>query len=322
MIILKLKEYLQKIDDIHIDLFNPWEHKFQHYDIIHHFSLHSWELWNHYKFFNKKLVVTPTFWSPNSKLYTLKYHLKYRLKQLWHRTPSPICLSSAMKLPDAFLPTTSIEQKKIQRLFSLKHEHRFHVIPNGITPCSIPTQESNAFVKKYGLEKYALYVGTIAPNKNVHKIIIACKKLNLPLCIIGAAPPFHHKYYSYCQSIADKKVLFTGHIDNNSSLLASAYINASVLVVASEFETCSLTGLEAGSVGTPVAITQFGGTREIYQDHVQYLNPHSISSIIDAIQRSLARPFPDHALQQHILPQYSWEHIAQRVARIYKNLLN
>lgn len=321
IIILKLKQHLEK-KGISVDLFNPWQHKIMDYDLIHYFSTLNWENWYYYKIYNKKMVVTPTMWPRSNFGYYWFYRLKFHLKQILQRSSLPYCLTSAMNIPDLFLPTTEIEQKKIMRIFNINNQSKFTVIPNGIEIPEITQNNSNVFLQKYGQAEFALFVGTIAPNKNLLKTIQTCLKLDLNLFIIGKPDPRYIDYFNLCQKEASAKVVFVGELDNNSKMLKDAYNLAKVVIIASDFETCSLVGLEAASYGTPVSITQFGGTKEIFQNYVQYLDPNDMNSILSSVKSSLSKKGRDEDLKQHVINNYSWNVIADRVIRQYKNLLD
>jgi glycosyltransferase involved in cell wall biosynthesis len=77
------------------------------------------------------------------------------------------------------------------------------VIPNGIdlpifsqVPPSIEREEK------------VLCVAQVYGMKNQHQLIRACRNLNVPLEIIGKAPPNHTHYYDYCRKTGGDKVSF------------------------------------------------------------------------------------------------------------------
>ena len=94
-----------------------------------------------------------------------------------------------------------------------------------------------------------------------------------------------------------------------------------MLINASDFETCSLVGLEAGSYATPVIMTEVGGTKEVYKDLVEFVNPRNLDSLINAIQRTLKKNGTDLALANYINEKYQWKKITSQVIEVYEQLL-
>lgn len=115
-IILKLKKALENRGH-QVELYNKWEHKIKDFDLIHEFSLLEWQNWNHFKYLNKPLVLTPTAWPRNGFLDILKMRIKSILKQTLQSSSPPYSLYHYLKLPDVICPTTSLRRSETLSTF-------------------------------------------------------------------------------------------------------------------------------------------------------------------------------------------------------------
>lgn len=313
IIILRLKENLEKLG-VKVDCFNQWQSKFSEYDIIHEFSTLQWNAWAGYKLYGPKLVVTPTHWPknifPHSYIDRCKNFLKVNLlnqKNTFHQ---------AWELPDLIFPTSSIELNRIKNFYNIKH-NRFKVIPNGTELKNLNSVSKNAFAERHQINNYLLFVGRITPIKNLLSLIEAVNQTQEKLVIIGDPNSDDTNYYEQCQRIANSNIKFIPSIPHESDLLWSAYMGAKAVIVPSYFETCSLVGLEAASVGTNVIMTELGATKEVYKDKVQFINPHSI----DSIKTEILNLKKNDNLKDFITQNYSWDKISRDVLAGYESVL-
>jgi starch synthase len=109
-------------------------------------------------------------------------------------------------------------------------------------------------------------------------------------------------------------------------LLASAYREARLLVLPSEYEAFGLVLLEAMAQGTPVVASRVGGIPEVVEDGVSgLLVPPGVPH---ALWEAIARMWTDAALrtkfgeagQKKVVPRFSWEAVAGRLDRIYREV--
>jgi len=301
IVILKLKEYLEKLGH-EVKLFDKWNDKIEDYDVIHEFSLLEWEIWKDYKELGKPLVLTPTAWPRIDFKTKLKIKIKKQLSS--HN------LASFLNYPDIILPTTSIEKERLEELYALS-DRSFQVLYNGIDKVQFDDLSFNS-------SDYLLYVGSIAKNKNLLKAIQVANSTGNKLIIVGAAKPGHEDYYRECKKFESQNIIFYGPLKQGSQELYRLYKNAKCLLVLSEFETCSLVSMEAGSVGTPVILTKFGGTKEVFRDFVNYVDPDNHAEIVEALSHLKS----GQHLKAYIEENYYWENIAKKLERIYQDLLD
>lgn len=319
VIILKLKEYLEKKGHV-VDLFNQWEHKIAEYDLVHEFSLLNWRNWNNYKLHKRPFVLTPTSWMRTSPSYKLKYYAKEKFKIMLSKNKSYPSLINEINLPDMICPTTKLESERLINFFGEQLSPKVKVIHNGIDVIDASVVDTSEFIERFKpKENFLLFVGSIRPNKNVEVAIEMAKAAGRQIYIVGGVSEEFSEYSNKLKSYASEDVVFTGYIPGGSNLLLGAYKLASAIIIPSDFETCSLVGLEAGLFGTQSFITKHGGTKEIYKDYANYIDPENINECIDFITR--AKIEKNQELQHYIQQNYSWEKIADEYLSIYKKVL-
>ncbi len=319
-VLLKTKEALEK-KGITVDLFDQWKMKISDYDIMHDFSSINWRYWESFKGCGVKLAVTPVQWPNDSFPKPIEEKTKSIIKNVLGYSSPEVNIWNAMRIPDIFFPTTQMEMDKILNYYELPKNTKYKVIYNGIdSPTKIDLEE-NSFFKKFQINDYLLYVGRISPLKNVEFIIESALATNSKLVLVGTADITDAEYAKKLKEKYQHKVIFVGALPSQSKILTDAYKGAKALIVASFFETCSLVGLEAGSLGIPVIMTEAGATKEIYQNHVQYINPYQKETLISAIKNISSIGIKDYSLQKYILDNFSWDKVADALITSYLDLL-
>jgi glycosyltransferase involved in cell wall biosynthesis len=152
------------------------------------------------------------------------------------------------------------------------------------------------------------------PRKNVCRLIQAAQLLGLPLVIAGTAGDAAATQVIYRAAEGHGKVRFLGQI--TALQRDSLYAACRVFALPSLFEGIGLVALEAGVQGANVVATQSGGPPDYFGDHVDYVNPKSVTSIRDALARAWNRP-RDGKLRDHLLTNLTWEASARSLATAY-----
>lgn len=319
VVLIKTFEHL-KNNGIHVELFDPWKTKISHFDLVHNFATLNYRQWDGVKTYGPKLALTPVMWTDDSVISCTKEKLKANIKNLLGLRSSEVNFWNALHNIDYFFPTTNLESHRIQKRFNLASS-KFATIYNGVeVPDNLQTKTS--FCEKNNLYDYFLFVGRISPLKNVHLIIDAVKKIDQKIVIVGESDSVDSSYFQKLKEKYkdDSKVIFIGSLKSESDELNDVYLNSKGLIVASEFETCSLVGLEAGVRGVPVYMTTRGATSEVYQDKVTYLSPDNS----DAIASRITIKWQDNEkllLKKFITDHYSWEKTSQKLALKYSEIL-
>lgn len=170
---------------------------------------------------------------------------------------------------------------------------------------------------KYNLpKKFALYVGDVNYNKNIPNLIQACKKINVPLVIVGKnAASIESLDLSHPELRHLKNVDWSGttrldFVDN----LAEVYNLASVYCQPSLSEGFGLPVLEAQACGTPVACSRAGSLPEIAGDTAVYFDPYNLDDMAAAITAAMKQ-------KRTVINNFSWDTTARQTLQVYSELV-
>jgi len=308
---------------VEVDLFDPWrEHRRESYDLAHVFgaNMMTYDIALRLRQFGWTFAVSSIFFTMRSPAFM---RAARRMERLANRIYSGVWTDYGLTarvcgLADAVLPNTSEEGRLIGEGLEIAGK-KIHVIPNGVDE-RFAEADPMLFEKTYGLRNFILCVGHIgSKRKNVLALIRALATIDHPAVIIGQV---HHGDYALrCMEEAarHRNVTIIEGLPNDSPLLASAYAACDVFALPSLFETPGIAALEAGLAGARIAITKYGGTREYFLDHAEYVEPTSIASIARGIELALNRP-QDDALRQRIRREYLWPRVAEKTAAVYRVL--
>ncbi len=210
------------------------------------------------------------------------------------------------------LPNSESEYKRLAK--DTGFQGKYLVVTNGIDP--------EIFGKKppeVMRHDRVLCVGQVYGMKNQHLLIRACEKLDVPLELVGKAPPNHKGYYDYCKKIAGKKVKFHDFMPQDE--LIRHYASAKVHALPSWFETTGLASLEAGVMGCNLVVGRGGDTADYFRQHAWYCDADDLSSLETALAHALEHDSrPD--LRELILAEYTWPKAAEKTRQAYMDALN
>jgi glycosyltransferase involved in cell wall biosynthesis len=207
-------------------------------------------------------------------------------------------------------------------------------VPPGYTPLPAPRQEAGGFRGAYGIgEDFLLLTGRLASNKGIPTLIAAFAQLaprypRLELVLVGE----DGGEAAAARAIAQKsglssRVKLIGFVEDES-LLASAYAQASVFVLPSEYEAYGLVLLEAMAQGTPVIATRVGGIPSVVQDGKNGLlvPPRDATALATAMDRLLTDRSEARALgafgQRTTVPEHTWERTVGALSQVYGEVLS
>ena len=205
------------------------------------------------------------------------------------------------------------------------------VIPNGINLDEVTSQDTCGFRKRYGLEdtKFLLFVGRLSPIKGPDLLLRAFCKLKdaFPAYGLVFAGP-DGGMLSELKKIASEcdlgeRAHFVGYLGGEEKF--QAYREADLLVIPSRQEAMSIVVLEAGSVGTPVLLTDRCG----FSDISDIGGGLVVSACAEGLEKGLAELLSDRAklqsmgseLMRYTREKFSWDVIVNSYRRLYDQLL-
>lgn len=119
------------------------------------------------------------------------------------------------------------------------------------------------------------------------------------------------------------RVHFVGAVSGPNK--AYVYDKASFLVVPSRQEAMSIVVLEAGILGKPALITDQCGFNEVQQIHGGKVVPATVEGLQAGLKQLMLEPLQlnemGQNLKNHIMQNYTWDIIVQKIISIYKQIL-
>lgn len=214
-----------------------------------------------------------------------------------------IILKSALKRAEKIIAVSEFTKKEILRKYHINPD-KIKVIYEGVSPARSAKRSFGGRGKPY-----ILYVGNDYPHKNLKRLCLAFKKLNLDYQL----------------------VLITDFVSDEE--LNKLYRNASLFVFPSLIEGFGLPPLEAMARGVPVACSNTGSLPEILGEAVVYFNPLDIDDMAekmrsilsnDGIKKTLSNDRVKKDLIEKGFEQvkkYNWGKMAKETLRVYKNIV-
>ena len=305
-------------------LFDPWTRLQKgDCDLIHLFAANigTYHLAREIHALGIPLVVSPIMFSLHSPTYINTALKTTRLMQkigrgIWtdYSLIADICGWAAKVLPN-----TRAEGDLLVKGLGVSSD-KITVVPNGVDE-RFHAADPEPFKKKYGVENFILNVGhTGHRRKNVLALIKALAGIDHPAVIIGRIIPGEYGDACVHEAAKQKHIMLIDGLDNDSSMLASAYAACDVFVLPSLFETPGIAALEAALAGAKIVITKHGGTTEYFGEMARYVDPASVESIRAGVIAALDAK-KDTALQEHVKREFLWQRVAERTAGVYRRVL-
>lgn len=196
---------------------------------------------------------------------------------------------------------------------------RVTAVPNGVDMSVFRPTESQSVRSQYSLPcKYALFVGSIDPRKNLGRLIAAWKSLagfpEVALVIVGARSEVFQRVDL---DLSARGVRYLGYVPEQD--LPGLYSGALFLIMPSLLEGFGLPVIEAMACGTPVIAATSGALPEVTGGAALQIDPYSIGSIKEAMGVMLDDPSLRARLSSLGLArarEFSWELSGDRIWQV------
>lgn len=176
---------------------------------------------------------------------------------------------------------------------------------------------------------YILFMGTLAPRKNVGLLLAAYRRLlarhaELPnLLLAGSAEP---DVQPWLDAIAQPPL--AGHVEHIGYVTETnrqrVYSGARLLVLPSFDEGFGMPVLEAMSLGIPVIVSDRGALPELVGDAALLVSPESEDALAMAVERLLSEDLLATALSERgrkRARQFDWHHTARAVHQAFEEAI-
>ncbi|OGN06080.1 MAG: hypothetical protein A2669_00945 [Candidatus Yanofskybacteria bacterium RIFCSPHIGHO2_01_FULL_48_25b] len=279
-------------------------------------------------FFSPHFFLAPL--SPAGRRITTFHDLSYLRfpefftwrKRLWHNVEmNP---ERQAKLSDKIIAVSESTRDDLVEFYNIDPQN-ISVVHSGVNVSKPDAESVLKFKKNKGLsERYALYVGTIEPRKNLQGLVQAFNILkerdghqDVELIIIGKRG---WRYEDIFQDIANSPyasaIRYQGHLTEDLSLYYSA---ASVCICPSFFEGFGFPVLEAMACGTPVIASANSSLPEVAGSAALLIDPYNISDLAEAIRivlsdKAISARMSEEGIKR--AKKFDWDTAAQKTLEI------
>src|SRR5579859_4134848 len=172
---------------------------------------------------------------------------------------------------------------------------------------------------KYRLpERYLLFLGTLQPRKNLHRLIAAYlrSRVDLPLVLAGKRGWLIDNLLEGVAADARARIILTGYIADED--VAALYSGALALVFPSLYEGFGFPVIEAMRCGTPVLCSDTSSLPELAGDAALLVDPLDVQALAGGIMRLCS----DEGLRAQLVQKgyrqaarFTWQHAADLTLR-------
>lgn len=174
------------------------------------------------------------------------------------------------------------------------------LIPTIVDECFEKRIEEPLFSALYGIKNYGIWFGVIEPHKNQLTAIKALRELDCSMVFVGTHR--HNDYYNECRKEASDKMHFMESLPYRSDITLSALQHADFYLEI-PFEPSGISALSAGMAGCQMILSDDQWNHEHFDDSAIFVDPHSIESVQQGVQRVLSTPVQSHvalSLEKHL----------------------
>lgn len=292
----------------------------------------------HFTYFDPFFLTLP-FIPPKNMILTIHDFIPIRFPQHFPRgikgTIKWEIQKNLAKQATAFITDSEASQKDIHTFLNVS-VNRIYPIFLGVEKKffqKVSESKKTEIAKKYGLpKKYALFVGDIGWNKNLHTALQAARiaKLHMVLAskTLGTSAELvsHPSHQGWLKSVITElnKTPHTVLSSVDFDELRALYQSATVFLFPSYYEGFGLPVIEAFASGCPVITTHNGSLREVAADAAIIMDADNVKSGADALESivkdtKLRKNYIEKGLKR--AADFSWEKTAAQTIIVYEEVL-
>ena len=259
------------------------------------------------------VVSTPTFWPPDE---ISENDEQQDMIDLHMQTLFPW-----LQMSTHLTPNSNMEADKLKDKLGA---FDYTVVENAVDLNEIEGIETNEKDAPDEWGEYVLSVGRLEPRKNQWRLLYAMQGLwqegiDAKLVLLGKA---NRKYLQKISSELERyqdNIIIDPQIKNPATVMNAAK-HARVLAMPSILETPGLVALEAGALGTSLAITKKGSTQEYFNGYANYCDPFRVDSIAEALEQAWEQD--GNECSEYIKENYNYKNAGKKLLSLYKSLLS
>jgi glycosyltransferase involved in cell wall biosynthesis len=305
-----------------------------------------WNLWTLPNYLRRNPVdiyhtqyVTPFFISRNIKIITHIHDVSFLAYPEFIKKSDlfflKLLIPKSLKRADKIIAVSEFTKNEIIKYYQIdpeKIETVYNAVSEDFLRSDYSGNELFEIRKKYNLpEKYALYIGTMQPRKNIPMLISAFAGIKNKIPDIKLVLAGNRKAHNFDKKIDEEikrlgmenEIIFSGFVDEKDK--AALFQLSEVFVFPSLYEGFGIPILEAFAFKIPVLASDIKVHNEIAGKGALFFNPINLDDFSEKLYTSII----DENLRKELinlssnrLKFFSWEKSAQEILSIYKNLKN
>jgi len=226
------------------------------------------------------------------------------------------------KFPNKVISVSS----KIKQYYKVKYHKDIEYIPNGVN--IIKPLKINK-LKRFNIkqDEYILFLSRLVPEKEIHTLIKAFKKVKTSQKLVIAGDATHTtQYLKQIKDLAknDKRIIFTGPLYGDDK--TEAYSNCSFFVLPSTIEGMPLVLLEAMSFGKCTLVSNIEENLAVIKDNgysFKVGDEKDLQKKLDYMLKHKSEVNKKGALCKKLVKKdYDWNIIAKQTLDVYKSCIN
>jgi len=302
--------HTKHLDTITHVVWSTIESLFHHYDIVHFHALGPSVFASIPRMSGARTVVT---------VHGLDWQ-----RQKWGKFASwalKQCEGPAAHFPDH----TIVVSKTLREHFRNHHKVETSFIPNGT---NLPTPRAGKKLHTMGLTagKYVLFVGRMVPEKGVHFLCEAFRRIqdqtDLKLALVGGLS-FSQDYMDQLKKYESDRIRFLDYVYGEG--LEELWSNAYLVVQPSTMEGLSIALLEALSYSKCVLISDIPENVEVAEENAPSFKSQDVDDLTAKLAMLLRSPEVvkqyEGRARGHIAEHYSWEKVTASTESVYLDLV-
>ncbi len=240
-------------------------------------------------------------------------------------------MDRTIKTADKLICISEFTAKELKKYYPNIDDKKIEVIYNGFdyTQVNLTEKEKQSTLQKFNINsKYLLYVGTIAPHKNIDRLIEAFKNLKEKgykhqLVIAGKKGWMYNEVFEKVKELnLEDFVVFTDYISDKE--LEVLYQEADVFTFPSLYEGFGFPPIEAMARKVPVVSSGEGALLEVVGNAALICNPYDVNDISNKIEEVINNEELRLDLIFKGIDRYkyfSWEKTCKQTYEVYKSVL-
>ena len=212
--------------------------------------------------------------------------------------------------------------RNVQNYFKETYGRETVWIPNGVSrPEPVAAGDT---LRELGIEQagYILFLGRLVPEKGIHYLIDAFKKVKTDKRLViagGTSGTDDYIRQLKEQAQGDERILFTGFVQGRP--LEALYSNAYIYVLPSDVEGMPLSLLEAMSYGNCCLVSDIPECTEVVEGNAAVFRAGNVDDLRGQLQSLCDDPARVESYRKNaggfITRKYNWDDVARKTLELY-----